>query len=79
MANRIECDLPNGDCLVADYDGESLMIQVGAGRKVVFSKRFTNHDLTGDDCFREKPPEEEPHYFPRNGRVANGVHLGPDE
>lgn len=49
--HTMEWQLPNGDKLVARYDGEKLALsvvgKVGSGRGAVFRRRFTNKDLTG--------------------------------
>jgi hypothetical protein len=81
MANdSLECELPNGDVLAARYDGERLIVQVGtAADRLVFDRRFTHLDLTGDPVFVKDLPEEPSDTQPRGGRVATGVHFGPDE
>ena len=81
MANdRLECKLPNGDTLTARYDGEKLIVEVGTEvNRVVFNRQFTHLDLTGDPVFVRDLPEEPSDTRPRSGRVATGVHFGPDE
>ena len=80
MANEeMVCTLPNGDVLTTTYDGEKLVVVVDTKGSIVFNRQFSHLDLTGDQAFAVKMPEEPSDSQPRNGRFAGGVHLGPDE
>jgi len=78
--NRLECKLPNGDVLLASYDGDRLSVEVETpGEKVVFRRKFTHFDMTGDPMFARQLPEEPSDTQSRNGHFTGGVHFGSDE
>lgn len=79
MIGSKKWSLPNGDVLTTSYDGEKLVITVKSGNQVVFLRKLSNLDLTGDPIFIRGFDSQPVDTLPRTGRFSGGVHLGFDE